>query len=154
MAHRLHDFQNDGLFGQQSQSPVGESFRRQPQPQGNDLGFLISVEDLSTNSTLRFAVERDLKPFGHETLPNVFYGLRATIECVSDLRIRPVGPIRICLEQNSGAKDLLSRNPSLLDQTTQYLPLGIRQPNNILLLHGPTLLGWAYIDQKCQRTLP
>jgi hypothetical protein len=32
-----------------------------------------------------------------------------------------------------------------LDQTVQNLPLGIREPNNILFAHGPTLLSWAYI---------
>jgi hypothetical protein len=99
--------------------------RRRSQPHGNDPGFLISVEALATNATLRFAVERILKPFGHETLPNVFDGFRATVERVGDLHIGPVGSIRICLEQHSGAKHLLSRYPSLLDQTVHYLPLGI-----------------------------
>src|SRR6266436_708978 len=31
-----------------------------------------------------------------------------------------------------------------LQQPREHLPLGIREPNNVLLLHGPTLLGWNH----------
>lgn len=154
MADRLHDFQRDGFFRQQSQRPVGVSLRRQAQPQGNDFGFLVAVENLSTNSRLRFAVERDFKALGHESLANVFHGFRAAVKRLGDLQIDPVGPLRIRFEQNSGAKHLLRRSTLLLDQSVQYFPFAIREPNNILLLHDPTLLGWAHIDQNPPRPLP
>jgi len=99
-------------------------------------------------------MQRDLETFGHETLANVFDSLRATVECVGDLRIGPVWAIRIRLEQYVGSQHLLRRYPSLLDQTVQHLSLSIREPNNIFLWHGPTLLGWAYIAYNYPRTLP
>ena len=98
MADRLHDFQRDGLFRQQSQGPVGESFGRWPQSQSDDLGFLIAVQDLSPNSTLRVATERDLKPLRHEPLPNVLYSLRATVERFGNLSVGPNWSIRIRLK--------------------------------------------------------
>ena len=99
-------------------------------------------------------MQRDLKTFGHETLANVFDGLRATVERVGDLCIGPARAIRIRLEQHVGPQHLLRRRPSLLDQTVQHFSLSIREPNNVFLWHGPTLLGWAYIASTCLRALP
>ena len=126
MADGLHELQRDGLFREEAEGPVGASWRWWPQPQGYDLGFLLSVEDLATDAPLGVAMERDLKAVCHEALPHVFDGLRATVERVSNLRIGPVGSICICLEQDAGAEYLLSRYPWFLDQTVQKLPLGSR----------------------------
>ena len=154
MAHRAYDFQRNGSFRQKSQRPVGETFRRRPQPQGDAGGFLVSVEDLTTNSLLRFALECHFKTFGHETLANVLNGFCTTVEGVGDLRVRPLRSIRICLKQNSSTKQLLRRDAFLLEQNAQKLPFDIRQPNYIFLLQASTLLGWAYIDKISLRTLP
>jgi len=105
---------------------MGESWRRWSQPQGDDLGFLMAVENLATHAMLRLAVEGDLKPFRHKPLPNVFDGFRATVEGVRDRRVGPVRSIRIGLEQNASAKHLLSRYPLPLDQTVQQVSLTIR----------------------------
>jgi hypothetical protein len=43
-------------------------------------------------------MQRGLKAFSHETLANVFDGLRTTVERAGDLRIGPVRAIRIRLE--------------------------------------------------------
>jgi hypothetical protein len=99
-------------------------------------------------------MQRGLEACGHETLANVFDGVRTTVERVGNLRIGPVRAIRIRLEQRVGTQHLLGRNPSLLDQIVQHFSLSIREPNNILLWHGPTLLGWAYIAHNCPGTLP
>jgi hypothetical protein len=99
-------------------------------------------------------MQRALETFGHETLAHVFDGWRATVERIGDLRIGPVRAIHIRLEQHAGPQHLLRRCPSLLDQTVQYFSLSIREPNNIFLWHGPTLLGWAYIASPCLRALP
>ena len=88
-------------------------------------------------------MQRGLAAFGHETLAHIFDGLRTTVERVGDLHIGPVRAIRIRLEQHVGTQHLLRRNPSLLDQIVQHFSLSIREPNNISLWHGPTLLGWC-----------
>src|SRR5947209_6752046 len=74
VADRLDEFQRHGLFGQEPQRPVGESCRRPPQPQGDDLGFLRAVENLAARPALRFAIDRDLEAFGHQAFSKVLHG--------------------------------------------------------------------------------
>ncbi len=146
MADGLHDLQRDGLFREEAEGPVGESWRWCPQPQSYDLGFVLSVDDLATDAPLGVAMERDLKAVCHEALPHVFDGLRATVERVSNLGISLAGTIHIGLEQNPGTQHLLRRDPLLFDQTVQNLPLGIGEANNILFrMAQPSSVG---------RTLP
>lgn len=140
MADGRHDLQRDGLFREEAEGPVGEAWRWWPQPQGNDLGFLLAVEDLPTDAPLWLAVERKLKAVYHEALPHVFDGLCVAVKRVRNLGIGPTGAIHIGFEQDPGTQHLLRRDPWLFDQTVQQLPLGLRQANNILFSHGPTLL--------------
>jgi hypothetical protein len=154
VADRLDNLQRHGLCREQSERPVGEARRRWPQPPGHALGFLHPVEHLATHASLRFARQRGLKACRHETLAKVFDGLRTTVERAGDLRIGPVRAIRLRLKQHGGTQHLLRRNPSLLDQIVQHFSLSLREPNNIFLWQGPTLLGWAYMAHNCLRTLP
>ena len=146
MTDRLHDLQRHGLFSQQPQGPVGKSFRRLAQPQRDDLRFLLSVENLPANPTLGFAGERYLKPLGHQTLPEAFHGLPTTVECLGDFCVGPMETIHVRLEQDLRTTHLLRRDTPHLQELIQCLSLCIRQPNKILLLHRPTLLGWAHND--------
>ena len=154
MADRFRDFQYYGLFSQQPQRPVGESFRRLAQSQRDDLGLLHSIKNLTTNPTFGVAIECDLEPLGHEVLANKFHGSGTAVERLGDFDISPTRAIGVRLQEDLSASHLLRRDVTLLNQPVQRLSLRIRQPNDILLLHDPTLLGWAKNDHNHPNTLP
>jgi hypothetical protein len=142
------------LLGEQPECPVGKPFRRLPKPQGDDLGLLLAVEHLAADPALRFALEGDLEPFGHQAFAQALHGMRPTIEGVGDPGVRPVRTVHIGLQQDAGPPHFLGRNSLLLQQPGQHLPLGVRQPNNVFLSHGPTLRGWGHHDQNRPMRLP
>ena len=108
---------------------------------------MLAVEDLTTHPLLESAVERGLEPFCHQAFANVFHRFRAAVEGVGDLGVDPVGAVRIRLEQHLGTTHLLRRHMALLGKTVQNIPLRIGQANNILLVHGPILLGGAIMTK-------
>ncbi len=59
MADRLDDLQRHGALGEQTQRPVGKPLRRWTEAQGDDLGFLLAVENLAADTALGLTVEGD-----------------------------------------------------------------------------------------------
>ena len=115
---------------------------------------MLPIENLPANSIFGFAVERDLESLGHQALADELHGSGSRVEGLGDFDIGPIRAIGVRLQEDLGASHLLRRHSPLLNQPIQRLALRIRQPNNILLLHDPTLLGWAKNDQIRPRTLP
>jgi hypothetical protein len=153
VADRFHDLQRHRALCEQTQGPVGKPLRRRPEAKGNDFGLLLAVEYLGAEPALGLALECDLEPFRHQAFPQSLNRARSTVERLSNLGVRPVRAIGVGLQQDTRPPHLLSGDASLL-QSGKDLPLGIRQPNDILLSHGPILLGWAQHDQNHPARLP
>ena len=115
---------------------------------------MLPIENLRANPAFGLTVERDLESLRYEALADELYGSGTRVEGLGDFDVSPIRAISIRLQENLRASHLLRRDPSLLNQPIQRLPLRIRQPNNILLLHDPTLLGWAKHVQNRLDTLP
>jgi hypothetical protein len=139
VADRVHDLQLHDLVRQQPQAPVGEPLGWWPQPQRDDLGLLLAVERLGARRVLAgLAVESDLKAQRHEPLADVLDGLGATANGLGDLRVGPGRTVGISVQKDLRAAHLLGRALELLDHRRQRDPLGIREADDILLLHDRT----------------
>ena len=108
MADRRHDFQFHDLVGQQPQTPVGEAFRRRPQACGDDLRFLLAVEQFGPwRLGTWLAVEGEVEPQRHEAFANVLHRLGAAADSLGDLGVGPRRSVHICLQQDLGTANLL-----------------------------------------------
>jgi hypothetical protein len=72
-------------------------------------------------------------------LANILHRLGAAAKRLGDPPIRPRRPIGIRLEQNLRPPNLLARSAQLPNHAAQFLPLLIRQTNDIFLLHQSLL---------------
>ena len=82
------------------------------------------------------SVERLLKTSFDQPLPDVFHRLDSARKRLGDLLVGPVGAVHICFQQNLGTPDLLAGPFQFFDNFAKLVPFLIREPNDILLLHG------------------
>ena len=82
------------------------------------------------------SVERLPKTSFHQPLADFLHGLATAGKRLGNLLVRPVRPVRVRLQQNLSPPDLLTCSLQFLDYCLKFLAFLIRQPNNILLLHG------------------
>src|SRR6266851_6833613 len=114
-----------------------EPLGRLAQTQRDDLRFLLAIQPFLVGRGLRFfAVQRDLKAYGHEALPDVFYRFRPTQKGFRNFFICPVGAIGIGLEEHVRSPNLLRRTLQLFHHTAQRFSSLVCQANNILFFHG------------------
>src|SRR5262245_3280669 len=99
-------------------------------------------------------VESDLEPQRHESFTNVLHGLRPTANRLSNLGVSPRGPLRIRLQQDLSPPHLLRRTVKFLHHFGQRRPFHIREPDDILLLHGRTLLGCGHLAKTSPSGTP
>jgi hypothetical protein len=116
---------------------------------------LLAVEQFGPRRLVpRLAVEGDFKPQRHEPFANVLDRLSATANGFRDLGVGPGRTVGIGFQKDLGAADLLGRTPELFDHRRQRGPFRIREPNDILLLHGPTLRGCGHDAKKPRLAIP
>ena len=85
--------QFDHLFREQPEAPIRVPLGRRPQPQRDDLRFLLAVEPLGCGGRRAFGpVERLLEPPLDQPLADVFHGLGAAGERFGDPLIGPDSP--------------------------------------------------------------
>jgi len=82
------------------------------------------------------ALQGQLKAFDDQAFAETLDGLDATVERLGDLEIRPRRTIGIRLEQDLSTANLLRRSFEFLDDFLTRATLFVRQPNEILLVHG------------------
>ena len=145
MTDRIDHLQGHQLVGKQLQRPVSVTRGGLAQPHGNQLRFPLAIE-LGRRGRQRafLAAQGQLKALGDQPLAEILDRLHATVECLGDLRIRPSRPIGIGLEQDLSAASLLRRPLELLDDLLTNATLFIRQPHNVLFVHGT-----PPCDRKC-----
>src|SRR5262249_52016402 len=133
--------QLDDLARQQAEGPMGIARRRRAQARGDDPGLLLAAEQLLDRWRLALEpVERLPEAALHEPLTDVLDGLPPTSERLGDPQVNPVGAVRVRLQQDLGAPDLLAGPLQLLDHGRQLVPFLIRQPHDVLLVHERTSL--------------
>ena len=155
MADRRHDFQFHDLVGQQPQTPVGEALRWRPQACGDDLRFLLAVEQFGPwRLRAWLAVEGEVEPQQHQSFANVLHRLGAAADGLGDLGVGPVRTVYICLQQDLGAAHLLGGTLELLDHLRQCGPFLSGETDDILLLHGRTLRDCGHHAKKPKSATP
>src|ERR1700692_3185720 len=115
MADCLDDLQLDDLARQQSERPVGVTFRWRPETDGDDFGFLLSVQQLlDRRSRALLSLQRLLKTRLNKALPNCLHCLTATSKGLGDVAVGPGRAIGIGLQQDLGTSHFLAAALELL----------------------------------------
>ena len=137
MTDRIDHFQGHHFVGEQVQCPVSVTRWRLTQSHGDQLRFGLAIELARRGRFLAFlAVQSQRKAFGDQAFAEILDRLHAAVEGLGNLDIRPPGSIGICLEQDLSTTKLLRRSLESLDDPLTDSPLFLRQPNNVLLVHG------------------
>src|SRR5262249_16017748 len=80
-------------------------------------------------------IQRLSKAVLDEALTNVFDGLSSASERLGNPMVGPVRTVRVGLQQNLSASNLLARPLQLLDHDHEFVTFLSRQPDDILLVH-------------------
>ncbi len=137
MTDRIDHLQGHQLVSEQLECPVSVTRRRLAQPHGNQLRFTRAVELGGRGRRLAFlAFQCQFKALGDQPLAEILDRLHAAVECFSDLGIWPPRPIDIRLEQDLSTASLLRRPLELLHDFLTDATLFLRQPHDVLLVHG------------------
>src|SRR5262249_43848927 len=138
----------------QLQSPVSVTRGRLTQTQGDQLGLGLPIE-FARRGRFRafFALQSQLEAFGDQTFADILDRLHPAVKGGGNLHVRPVGSIGIRLEQDLSATKLLRRSLEILDDLLTDATLFLRQPHNILLVHG-TLLVHGSVSETPKMTNP
>jgi hypothetical protein len=111
--------------------------RRLTQSHGDPRRFGLAIELARRGRFLAFlAVQSELKAFGGQAFAELLDRLHAAVEGLGNFDSRPPCPIGICLEQDLSTTKLLRRSRESLDDPLTDTPLFLRQPHNVLLVHG------------------
>src|SRR6476620_11868700 len=101
MADRWHDSHLHNRLGQTPQTPIGEAFWRRSQPRGDDLRFLLAVQQLGPWWLLaRLPVEGNLEPQRHEPFANILDRLGTTADRLGNLGVGPRRTVRVRFQKD------------------------------------------------------
>jgi hypothetical protein len=140
-ADRFHDLQFHHLIGQQPQRPMAEAGGRLAQPHGDQLRLGGAIEQLRRWRCRAFSAnQRTLKAFQDECLPHVLNRPRSTTDRLADLGVIPRWPVGVDLEQDRRPPQFLGLALFLLDGRFANRPFLVREPHDILLVHGNLLV--------------
>ena len=108
MTDRIDDLEGHQFVGQQSQRPLAITGWRLSQSQGDQLRFPLAVESWRRRRRFAFlAVQRRLKTIVHQTLSQILDRLHAAMISIRDPRVSPGRTIRIRLQEDLSAANLL-----------------------------------------------
>jgi hypothetical protein len=134
---RVNHLQGHQFVGQELKRPAPITSGRLAQPQCDQLGFAHTVELRRRGRLLAFlALQSQFKAFGDQAFAETLDRLHAAVESLGDLDVWPRGPIGIRLEQDLSTAKLLRRTFEILDDFLTTATLFVRQPDDILLVHG------------------
>lgn len=136
----LHDLQRHHAVGQQLQRPTRPAFGLGTAGDGDQLGFLLAVEDLLNAGTDLLPTPKcRIQPLFDESLTKVFDRTHAGVERPRRVHVaHPRTPLRVVdCKQDVGVTDAIRRRLPDTGQLLQPFPFLGFQPNDILLHHDP-----------------
>jgi hypothetical protein len=114
---------------------------RLAQPHGDQFRLAGAVEQFRRRRRRPFLANQcPLEAFQDERLPHVLDGPRPAANRLADLGVIPRGPVGVGLEQDRRPPQFLRLARFLLDGRFANRPFLVREPHDILLVHGNLLV--------------
>jgi hypothetical protein len=114
---------------------------RLPQPQGDQFRLGGSVQQFGSGRRRPFlAHQGGLEAFQNELPAHVLHGPNSTAHGLADLVVIPARTVYVRLEQDHRSPQFLRLAFLVLDRRFADCAFLVREPNNILLVHGNLLV--------------
>src|ERR1700675_2026068 len=136
----VHDVQLDQLVGEQLQGPARTPLRWAAARDGDEAGFLRTIQFWHALLRTRPTRQRRLHPFFAQPLAQPMDRRHPDVKGLPDFRVRPARTIHVRLQDHPGTPYLGRRHTRLAKEILQHRPLLLRQPHNVLCFPAHGLL--------------